>query len=75
MNETQLRRRIVKFYDWLSSDRQYYLDLWKATQDVDMQSYYGEKASTYTSIKLYLDKYFSGVISYEKSKENRKHGL
>ena len=75
MNDTQLRRRIVKFYDWISSERHSYLYMWEHTKDVDMKTYYGEKASTYTSIKLYFDKYFSGVISYEESKENRKHGL
>jgi len=75
MNETQLRRRIVKFYDWISSERRSYLYMWEHTEDVDMKTYYGEKASTYTSIKLYLEKYFVGLIGSQRIQETKINGL
>jgi len=67
MNETALQKAIVKFYDYLSRERLYYLHLWESTQDVEMKTYYGEKTSTYTSIKLYLEKYFKDLISIQKN--------
>ena len=67
MNETALQSKIVKFYDYLSRERLYYLHLWESTQDVEMKTYYGEKTSTYTSIKLYLEKYFKDLISIQKN--------
>ena len=62
MNETEVRKAIVGFYDYLSRERLYYLQLWEKTDDPGMKIYYGEKASTYTSIKLYMEKYMKGLI-------------
>ena len=75
MNETALQSKIVKFYDYLSRERLYYLQLWEETEDAGMKIYYGEKASTYTSIKLYMLKSFGSVINSQKYEERRKHGL
>ena len=75
MNETALQKAIVKFYDYLSRERLYYLQLWEETEDAGMKIYYGEKASTYTSIKLYMVKVFKDLISARTHEENRKHGL
>ena len=66
MSETALQKGIVKLYDWISSERREYLDMWKYTEDPDMKTYYGEKASTYTSFKLYMEKYFKGLITIQK---------
>jgi len=66
MTETEARKAIVKLYDWISRERQYYFDLWELTVDDYMKAYYGEKTSTYTSIKLYMKKYMSSLISAEK---------
>jgi len=66
MNEKQVRKAIVKFYDMICSERRYFLDLWEKTEDKDMKTYYGEKASTYTSIKLYMEKYMGSLISFQK---------
>ena len=75
MNETEIDEAIVRFYDWVSSDRLHYLHLWESTKDAEMKTYYGEKTSTYTSIKLYLEKYFKGLINIQKNEEKTKHGL
>ena len=66
MTETQARKGYRKLYDWISSERREYLDMWRYTEDEDMKTYYGEKASTYTSIKLYMEKYFKDLISIQK---------
>ena len=66
MNEKPRCEAIVKLYDWISSERREYLDMWRYTEDEDMKTYYGEKASTYTSIKLYMEKYFKDLISIQK---------
>ena len=75
MNETEVRKAIVGFYDYLSRERMYYLQLWEKTEDAGMKMYYGEKASTYTSIKLYMVKYLKDLISDQPFKETIKHGL
>ena len=66
MNPTTLLGKVVNLYDYLSRERLYYLQLWEETEDAGMKIYYGEKASTYTSIKLYMEKYFKGLVSAEK---------
>jgi len=69
MTEIELRRRIVRLYDWICSERIYYLDMWEHTKDIEMNTYYGEKTSTYTSIKLYMLKYMGSVVSAGKRQE------
>ena len=69
MNEKQMCEAIVRLYDWICSERHHYLDMWETTEDEGMKTYYGEKTSTYTSIKLYLSKYLGGVISAGKRQE------
>jgi len=66
MSEERMRKCIVTFYDWLSKERRHYLDLWESTEDFGMKVYYGEKASTYTTIKLYLEKYWVDLIPIQK---------
>jgi len=75
MRETEAQKAIVKLYDWISSERQSHFNLWEKTEDPGMKMYYGEKTSTYTSIKLYMLKYMSSVIYPQKNEEKRKHGL
>jgi len=75
MNETTLQGKVVNLYDYLSRERLYYLQLWEETEDAGMKIYYGEKASTYTSIKLYMVKVFKDLISARTHEERRKHGL
>ena len=70
-----LQRQIVKFYDYLSRERLFYLQAWRETEDAGMKIYYGEKASTYTSIKLYMTKYFKGLFDIQQNEEKQKHGL
>ena len=75
MSETEARRKIVKLYDWIRRERRYYFDLWETTIDDYMKAYYGEKTSTYTTIKLYMEKYMGDLIMDEKLQEKKKHGL
>jgi len=75
MTETQVRKSVVGFYGYLSRERLDYLALWRKTDDPGMKIYYGEKASTYTSIKLYMEKYFKGLISAEIIQETKINGL
>ena len=75
MTETEVRQAVVGFYDYLSRERVLYLKMWEDTEDLEMKVYYGEKASTYTSIKLYMEKYFSGLISEQRPKERTRNGL
>jgi len=66
MNETEAKKAIVELYNWISSERRQYLDMWESTEDEYMKTYYGEKTSTYTSIKLYMEKYMNNLISIPK---------
>ena len=66
MTETQVRKSVVGFYDYLSRERLLYLQMWEDTEDHEMKVYYGEKASTYTSIKLYMEKYLDSLIIPKK---------
>jgi len=75
MNEKQVRKAVVGFYDYLSRERLLYLQMWEDTEDHEMKVYYGEKASTYTSIKLYIEKYFKGLISSQRIQETKINGL
>jgi len=75
MTETEVRWKIVRLYDWISSERRFYLTQWEITEDEGMKTYYGEKASTYTSIKLYMEKYFKGLISSQRIQETKINGL
>ena len=63
-------KRIVVLYDWIAKEKAFYQARWEETEDQGMKTYYGEKASTYTSIKLYMEKYLSDVINRKESKEN-----
>ena len=71
MNETEVRKAVVGFYDYLSRERLLYLKMWEDTEDREMKVYYGEKASTYTSIKLYMEKYFADFIRGIKVMEKK----
>jgi len=66
MNEPEILKAIVKFYDWISREKDYHFKLWETTQDLSMKMYYGEKTSTYTTIKLYMEKYMGSFICFEK---------
>ena len=63
-------KRIVVLYDWIAKEKAFYQHRWEETDDEGLKTYYGEKASTYTSIKLYMEKYLSDVINRKESKEN-----
>ena len=62
MTEEQVRQAVIRLYDWIRREHGYYLDMWEHTEDEYMKTYYGEKTSTYTSIKLYMEKYMKGLI-------------
>jgi len=75
VKETDLRKAIVALYDWAEVERLRYIELWDATVDAEQKVYYGEKASTYTSVKMYMRKFFSNLIDFEQTPEERAYGL